>query len=214
MIGSRAHLGSRSPFGLLRNCSLERPIDLTDRERNTRRMPRRILVTLIGIYATASVVFFVFMSAPAVAPCMGLGDNSACGAQWQASRSAVEGVLVSTILAIGVFAIPTALTLWLRRPPPRGYVGPRPRLPRFRMSTRSWIVATVGYAVLAFAVYVFGSTQVAPCLGGQLGDPRHLCATAYFEQPLTRFLNSPLPAVGVFVLLLFVTARLTRSRPR
>ena len=177
-------------------------------------MPSRVLVTLITIYAIVSFMFVTFMSAPAVAPCMGLGDNAACVAQWQASRSPLDSVLGSALPAIGLFAVLTGFTVGLRRPPPHSYVGPRPRLPRFRMPLWGWIPSTIGYAILALAVYVFGSSQVAPCLGGQLGDPQQLCAARYFEQLLPKLLGTPLPALAVFLLLLFVTARVTRRADR
>ncbi len=84
----------------------------------------------------------------------------------------------------------------------------RTTLPRW-----AWVVLLPAYAFLGAAVYVFGRTQVAPCLGdGILGGP----STCYESWLATRgllldLLDTPLPGMAFFVLLVVVTVRLSRN---
>jgi hypothetical protein len=86
-----------------------------------------------------------------------------------------------------------------------------------RMPFWAWLVSIAGYGVLAFALFVFGRTQVAPCFGGVGPVGRELqrrCAENWFaNRPIElQLLDSAIPAIVLFFGLILMTAWLTRDR--
>jgi hypothetical protein len=70
------------------------------------------------------------------------------------------------------------------------------------------------YAVLALAVSAIGGTQVAPCLAGTAPDIQAACHERWLaERGLAlQLVDTPLPAITVFLLLTGLTAWIGRLR--
>lgn len=71
---------------------------------------------LIGSYAVLTWLAYVFLR-PQVAPCLGLGDNTACYEAWAADP--LVALSLSPVSWLALFAVPSVLTimLWARRRP-------------------------------------------------------------------------------------------------
>ena len=69
-------------------------------------------------------------------------------------------------------------------------------------------------AILGLAVYVFGGTQVAPCLAGPAPDIQQRCYESWLANRgvLLQLLDTPIPGIAVFLLLTAATWFLTRRR--
>ena len=69
-------------------------------------------------------------------------------------------------------------------------------------------------AILGLAVYVFGGTQVAPCLAGPAPDIQQRCYEHWLATRgvVPQLLDTPIPGIALFLLLTTATWLLTRQR--
>ena len=83
------------------------------------------------------------------------------------------------------------------------------------MSTRAWVPYLTLFGIAGLLVYVFGRTQVAPCLAGPAPDIQAACYENWLETRgiLLQLLDSPIPGIALFLLLTGTTWLLTRQRP-
>ena len=86
------------------------------------------------------------------------------------------------------------------------------------MSRTAWALPIAIYAIFALGVYLSGGGQVAPCLAGSgtAPDLQRRCAEAWFAHRSLelKLLDTPIPAVVLFVGLVAITVWVTRDRTR
>jgi hypothetical protein len=87
-----------------------------------------------------------------------------------------------------------------------------------RLSGRTWVALLVLYAAAAVLLYAFTSVQVAPCLAGPAPDIQARCVANWLEtRPIElKLLATPIPAIGLFAVLIGLTywrTRIVSRRP-
>ena len=81
------------------------------------------------------------------------------------------------------------------------------------MSTRSQVAYLTLYGMAGLAVYVFGRTQVAPCLGGPAPGISRCHEDWLANRGLVlQLLDTPIPGIALFLVLTAATWLLTRRR--
>jgi len=82
------------------------------------------------------------------------------------------------------------------------------------LSTRAWFACLTLYGTAGLTVYVFGRTQVAPCLAGPAPDIQAACYQAWLESRgfVLHLLDTPIPGIALMLVLTAATWLLARRR--
>ena len=82
------------------------------------------------------------------------------------------------------------------------------------MSTRAWFACLTLDGIAGLTVYVFGRTQVAPCLAGPAPGIQAACYQDWLETRglVLQLLDTPIPGIALVLLLTAATWLLARRR--